>query len=241
MTDRLRIVESESDWERVLSAAAVVQQIVPDAILVGGSAAALYAKHRFSADDDHVVEQLKPRFEKVLYDLEEVAGWTTKRLRPPVLILGRLEGVDTGIRQLRRSAPLETTTVEGSFGTIAIPTLPEMLRIKAWLVVSRNATRDYLDTVALADKLGATTTWDALQSLDALYPQASGASVVLQLARQMAEPKPFDLEGGDLSQYRGLGERWRTWAAVSEAAGRLAVTILAQLRLDAVHHPTRRP
>uniref|UniRef100_E6PIV6 Uncharacterized protein n=1 Tax=mine drainage metagenome TaxID=410659 RepID=E6PIV6_9ZZZZ len=123
MTDRLKIVDSEGDWERVLSAAAAVQRIVPDAILVGGSAAALYAKHRFSADDDHVLAELKPRFERVLSDLEEVAGWTTNRLRPPVLILGRFEGVDTGIRQLRRSAPLETTTVAGSFGIITVPTL----------------------------------------------------------------------------------------------------------------------
>lgn len=233
----MKIVDSEGDWERVLSAAAAVQRIVPDAILVGGSAAALYAKHRFSADDDHVLAELKPRFERVLSDLEEVAGWTTNGLRPPVLIFERFEGVDTGIRQLRRSAPLETTTVAGSFGIITVPTLPEMLRIKAWLVVSRNATRDYLDTVALADKLGAETTQVALQSLDALYPQETGASVLLQLARQMAEPKPFDLEDGDLSQYRGLSERWRSWAAVSDEAAQIAVAILSQIQLDAKRHP----
>jgi len=61
VTDRLKSVDSEDDWERVLSAAAAVQRIVPDAIL------ALYAKHRFSADDDHVLAELKPRFDRCSY------------------------------------------------------------------------------------------------------------------------------------------------------------------------------
>jgi len=53
----------------------------------------------------------------------------------------------------------------------------------------------------------------------------------------MAEPKPFDLDGDDLSEYRGLRERWRSWAAVSDEAGRLAVAILSHLQLDGVHRP----
>jgi hypothetical protein len=40
--------ETLPDWERVLSTAARLQRILPDAVLVGGSAAALYAKHRQS-------------------------------------------------------------------------------------------------------------------------------------------------------------------------------------------------
>ena len=43
------------DWEAVLSSAARLQQILPDAVLVGGTAAAIHAEHRLSRDADHVL------------------------------------------------------------------------------------------------------------------------------------------------------------------------------------------
>ncbi|MBM4049322.1 MAG: hypothetical protein FJ279_29860 [Planctomycetes bacterium] len=46
------------DWERVLSSAAHLQRILPEAVLVGGTAAALYAQHRLSADADPVLTDL---------------------------------------------------------------------------------------------------------------------------------------------------------------------------------------
>jgi hypothetical protein len=57
------------DWERVLSSAARLQQILPDAVLVGGTASALYAKHRLSADADHVLTDLRHCFDDVLADV----------------------------------------------------------------------------------------------------------------------------------------------------------------------------
>jgi hypothetical protein len=38
------------DWEQLLSAAAHLQQILPGATLVGGTAAAIFAHHRVSFD-----------------------------------------------------------------------------------------------------------------------------------------------------------------------------------------------
>lgn len=38
------------DWELVLSSAARLQRILPDAVLVGGTASAIHAGHRFSND-----------------------------------------------------------------------------------------------------------------------------------------------------------------------------------------------
>jgi hypothetical protein len=58
------------EWEQVLSAAAHLQRIFPDAVLVGGTAAALYAGHRVSTDADHVLTDLRVRFDKVLAELE---------------------------------------------------------------------------------------------------------------------------------------------------------------------------
>jgi len=48
----------------------------------------------------------------------------------------------------------------------------EILRIKSVLFLKRNATRDYLDFVALADYIGPEKIFLALQSFDHLYPQA---------------------------------------------------------------------
>ncbi len=96
-----------SDWERLLSAERHLQALVPGTVLVGGTATALPARHRVSLDGDHVVSELRDRFDQVLADLEAAAGWQTERVQRPVPILGRLDGVLTGIRQLpeRRYSP----------------------------------------------------------------------------------------------------------------------------------------
>ena len=47
---------ARSELVRVLESAARLQEVVPDAVLVGGSAAALWASHRTSFDHDHVLQ-----------------------------------------------------------------------------------------------------------------------------------------------------------------------------------------
>jgi len=121
------------DWERVLSAAARLQRTLPDAVLVGGTAAAIYAGHRFSRAADPVITDLRQRFDRVLVDLESVAGWKTARVQRPVQILGKLDGIETGVRQLVREEPLETTVIERLGAQITIPSESEILRIKGVL------------------------------------------------------------------------------------------------------------
>jgi hypothetical protein len=43
------------EWEQLLSAAAHLQEILPEATLVGGTAVAMFAQHRLSRDADHVL------------------------------------------------------------------------------------------------------------------------------------------------------------------------------------------
>jgi hypothetical protein len=78
-----------ADWELILPSAAQLQRILPDAVLVAGTASAIHAKHRFSRDADHVLIDLRHRFDEVLAQLESVAGWKTARMQRPVQILGR--------------------------------------------------------------------------------------------------------------------------------------------------------
>lgn len=213
------------DWEQVLSAAARLQGILPGAVLVGGTASALHAGHRFSRDADHVLTDLRPRFNEVLTQLESVAGWRTARVQRPVQILGSLDGIETGVRQLMRDAPLETTVVEVGGQSLTIPTAAEILRIKGVLILKRNATRDYLDFVALADALGDAAVAAALLPFDRLYPQDNGESPLQQLAAQLSHAMPYDLDATDLTEYKNLAPRWQDWRTVQKAAARLAVMI----------------
>ena len=99
------------EWEKLLSAAAHLQRILPEAVLVGGTAVAAHVHHRLSYDADHVLNDLRGHFDEILEQLESIAGRQTARIRRPVLILGSLDGIETGIRQLIRETPLETTTI----------------------------------------------------------------------------------------------------------------------------------
>lgn len=217
-----------SEFERVLQAAARLQRIVPEAVLVGGTAAAHHACHRVSFDDDHVLRDLRERFDDVLEALEADEGWLTARVRRPVLILGRLDGIETGIRQLVRRLPLEVEELEVDGAPLRVPTLAETLRVKAWLVLRRNATRDYLDVVALADRLGAAAA-AVIVGMDDYYSDQlgpGGQRVATQLVKQLAEPAPYDLSEVDLRHYRKLEERWRDWGRVVAAARALASDVL---------------
>lgn len=216
-------------WDEVLSAAARLQTLVPETVLVGGTAAAIYAGHRFSCDADHVLPDLRERFDTILADLESVAGWQTARVNRPVLILGSLDGIETGIRQLIRDEPLETREIEIAGQTLRLPTEAETLRIKAVLVLRRNATRDYVDLVALADHLGMDAAVESLRNFDRLYPQPEGASALQQLAIQLADPRPYDLEVAKLNDYKNLASRWHDWNAVSAVAADIAAAILDRI------------
>ncbi len=168
-----------------------------------------------------MLPDLRERFDEILASLEAAAGWRTERVQRPVLVLGALDGIATGIRQLRRTAPLEVETVEG----LSVPTLPEMARIKAWLLATRNTLRDYLDLVVLLERLGEAGAQAALASLDDLYPQPS-ASVLVEVVERLASAAPADLADVELSSYKGLLPPWTDWRHVA-ARGRHFAQLLA--------------
>lgn len=186
------------DFDDVRRAFARLQALVPDAVLVGGSAAA--ARH---ADADHVVVDLVERFDDVLAALEDTDGWVTARVRRPVLVLGSLDGIETGVRNLIRRQPLEVEEADIDGSPLRVPTLEEITRVKAWMVLVRYATRDYLDLAALADRLGERQAAAVLLDIDDYYEDqvsSGGRRVATQLARQLAEPAPYDLSEIDLAR-----------------------------------------
>jgi hypothetical protein len=198
-------------------------------VLVGGSAAALHARHRISFDHDHVIRDLDKEQDKALAALEAIVGWRTKRRIKGKLLLGAINGIEAGLRNLRRSAPLDTTTVKlKSGGILTVPTVEEMLRIKAFLVVERNATRDYLDVAALSHHLGLRRSVSALERMNELYAEFSGESgdMLTTVAVKLAKPDPYDLTELDLSEYKGIVAPWNDWHAVEAQCRKLVVALL---------------
>ncbi len=216
---------------RVLESAARLQEVVPDAVLVGGSAAALWANHRSSYDHDHVLQDLSARFDAVLEAIEATDGWVTNRVTPGKIILGELGDIESGVRQLIRNRPLEVTEVTLPSGhVLRVPSPDETLRIKGYLVVRRNQVRDYLDVAALSDRYGIPHSADVLGHIDVYYsdqrgPEAEGVGT--QLARQLADPRPADARTiQQLGQYKDLDMRWADWGNVTEFCRRLAVEMV---------------
>jgi hypothetical protein len=228
----------EPGLEEVLRSAAELQRLVPDAVLVGGTAAAVHAHHRLSFDHDHVLADLSQRYADVLEAVEASEGWVTcvRASSPPLTLLGSLDGIEAGLRQLRRTRPLEVEEHPlGDGRSVTVPTLPEMLRVKAYLVVQRNATRDYLDTVALADRLGAEKAVATLSGIDDYYADRSGEtdSVLTTLVQRLADPVPRDRRvTTQLAAYKGLDVRWQDWGAVASASASLADALLAHVETE---------
>lgn len=218
--------------DEVLRSAANLQELVPDAVLVGGTAAALHARHRVSFVHDHVLSDLAERYSTILEAVEASEGWVTsvRASSPPLTLLGSLDGIEAGLRQLRRAKPLETERhpIPGN-GSVVVPTLEEILRVKAYLVVQRNATRDYLDTVALASRVGVPAAIEVLARIGDYYRDRSGQpdSVLTSLVLRLADPQPRDVRvTKQLRAYKGLHPRWLDWSAVTGVCAELADGLL---------------
>jgi hypothetical protein len=217
----------------VLRSAARLQEVVPDAVLVGGSAAAFHAGHRDSFDHDHVVADLVDRYESILEAVEATEGWATsvRASKPPLTLMGSLGGVEAGLRQMRRTRPLETCEVRlDDDHVVTVPTAEEALRVKAYLLVQRNVVRDHLDVVALSDHLGLDRAVGVLGSIDDYYDDRSGqhGSVLTSLVVGLADPTPRDPQVIDeLPRYKRLDPRWHDWSHVVAACQELALRLAA--------------
>lgn len=215
----------EPSLEDVLERAARLQELVPGAVLVGGSAAALYAHHRESFDHDHVIADLAERFDTILEHLEALGDWSMTRAQPGKIILGELGGIETGVRQLLRGRPLESVEMEVRGKRLVVPSAAEILRIKAWLAISRNQTRDYLDIAALASAIGLEEAAAVLAGIDDYYADINRQpeAVATQLVRQLADPRPRDAEvTTQLANYKALDACWQDWSAVKVVLADLA-------------------
>ena len=111
---------------------------------------------------------------------------------------------------------------------LRVPTVAEMLRIKAFLAVERNATRDYLDVAALSHHLGTRKSVAALERMIELYGEfvGEGGDMLTSLITKLAAPDPYDLTDLDLSEYKGIIPPWHDWRTVESQCRSVAEAIL---------------
>lgn len=222
----------DPDFDELLEGAATLQELVPDAVLVGGSAAAIHVGHRvsFDHDHDHVIGDLRTRFDMVLDALEREEEWVTNRVTPGKIILGELGGIEAGVRQLIRARPLEIEERTVPSGArLRVPTFDETLRIKAYLIVKRNQVRDYLDVAALSAAQGTSHAAQVLATIDDYYQDRDPQElrVAGQVADQFYDPAPADAKTTrHLAQYKKIDPKWQDWSRVTAVCQEVAMKML---------------
>ncbi len=231
-TDSCMTGQCDNSWPAVLAAGVKAQRLVPDAVAVGGTAAALYAHHRVSQDTDHLLPSLRTQFDHVRATLELSPHWRTARVESPVLILGSIDGVPVGFRQSRRLDPIATRTLQTEYGPLVVPTLDELIGMKGYLAYARNALRDYLDFAALTHCTDEPAVLEALLKSDQRYGHLQTTSVALEIAKRLSDPAPYDLDDIDLHDYKGLAPPWRSWEMIAATCRKLAGSLSRRLVLE---------
>jgi RND superfamily putative drug exporter len=104
---------------------------------------------------------------------------------------------DTDQPSFERRSPVETTHVQLPTGDrLQIPTGAETLRLKGYLIMCRNSSRDYAEFAELVDAMEAETAAIVLAGMDRYYCCQSPKRqwIATQLVRRLADPHPSDLD-----------------------------------------------
>ena len=82
----------------------------------------------------------------------------------------------------------------------------------------------------LFERLGEAGVRSALATLDEIYPQDTGASVLAEVAERLGHAQPGDAASLDVATYRGLRVPWNDWEHVVRR-GRVWARLVAGLAL----------
>ncbi len=231
-SDQVPTIEIPRELIEVIKVGVRAHHEVHGSVAVGGAICALFSHHRKSTDIDFVLSDLNIRFQEIRGHLFELPGWQEARVRVPVLILGSLDGIEVGYRQLRRTAPLETQEIQTPEGALVIPTLEELLRIKAFLAYERDYTRDFVDFAELSCLLEIDEVVTALSSLDEKYAWERQPTIIVEVIKALLQPDPHDRDTHGFETLRFLAPKLKTWNEVAEkcrAIGRhLSLRILGE-------------
>jgi RND superfamily putative drug exporter len=130
---------------------------------------------------------------------------------------------------VERRSPMETTNVQLPTGDrLQIPTGAETLRLKSYLIMCRNTSRDFADFAELVDSMETHTAAVVLASMDRYYcgDRSRKQWVATQLVRRLADPQPSDEHDTRMSGPDAEAD----WAKVRERCLSVAVAMLEEAR-----------
>src|ERR1700759_93455 len=128
-----------------------------------------------------------------------------------------------------RSSPLETTHVQLPTGDrLQVPTGAETLRLKGYLIMSRNSSRDYAEFAELVDTMDAETAAVVLAGMDRYYSGQSPRRqwIAGQVVRRLAVPHPADLDNDGWPE----SDTKADWEGVKQRCLSVAVAMLEEAR-----------
>jgi RND superfamily putative drug exporter len=130
---------------------------------------------------------------------------------------------------VERRSPVETTNVQLPTGDrLQVPTGAETLRLKSYLVMCRNTTKDFAEFAELVASMETHTAAVVLASMDRYYcgDRSRKQWVATQLVRRLADPQPSDEHDARMSGPEAEAE----WAKVRERCLSVAVAMLEEAR-----------
>jgi RND superfamily putative drug exporter len=130
---------------------------------------------------------------------------------------------------VERNSPMETTNVQLPTGDrLSIPTGAETLRLKSYLIMCRNSTKDFAEFADLVDSMETQTAAVVLAGMDRYYcgERSRRQWVATQLVRRLADPHPSDEFDIPMSGPEAEAE----WAKVRERCLSVAVAMLEEAR-----------
>lgn len=165
------------------------------------------------------------------------AGRSVRPVHPVTLWRGRLSVALDALESERavdqprfeRRSPVETTHVQLPTGDrLQIPTGAETLRLKGYLIMSRNSSRDYAEFAELVDAMEPETAAVVLAGMDRYYCCRSSKRqwIATQLVRRLADPHPSDVEDDQWPEPDGNAN----WEEVRQRCLSVAVAMLEEAR-----------
>jgi hypothetical protein len=116
----------------------------------------------------------------------------------------------------------ETVTLNTPDGDLIVPTLEELLRVKAFLAYQRNAMRDFMDLAELSCLLPFAQVIEALSVLDEKVGWQEQPSVILEVIKSLAACKPQDAKKQAFSTFKFLRPRLKSWEEVQKICHEIA-------------------
>jgi RND superfamily putative drug exporter len=131
--------------------------------------------------------------------------------------------------EFERRSPVETTHVQLPTGDrLQIPTGAETLRLKGYLILSRNSSRDYTEFAELVDTMDAENAAVVLAGMDRYYSGQSPRRqwIASQLVRRLADPDPSDIDNDSWPE----SDTKADWEGVRRRCLAVAVAMLEEAR-----------